>query len=58
MLRAIAGLIPAIIFGIILFLINPILGILWALWLVVLVIWVVRKDIIMKFLEKIFGAKK
>ena len=58
MFRAILGLIPAIIFGIILFLINPILGILWVLWMVILVIWVVRKDLIMKFLGWLFGAKK
>ena len=58
LIGAILGLIPAIIFGVILFLINPILGILWVLWLLILVIWVVRKDIIMKFLGWLFGAKK
>lgn len=49
MFRAILGLIPALLLGIILFLINPILGVLWALWLVVLVIYVVRKDISLNF---------
>lgn len=58
MFRAIFGLIPALLLGIILFLINPILGVLWALWLVVLVIYVVRKDIIIKFLRWLFGANK
>ena len=58
MFRAIFGLIPALLMGIILFLINPILGVLWALWLVVLVIYVVRKDIIIKFLRWLFGANK
>ena len=58
MFRAILGLIPALLLGIILFLINPILGVLWALWLVVLVIYVVRKDIIIKFLHWLFGANK
>ena len=58
MFRAILGLIPALLFGIILFLINPILGVLWGLWLVVLVIYVVRKDIIIKFLRWLFGANK
>ena len=58
MFRAILGLIPALLMGIILFLINPILGVLWALWLVVLVIYVVRKDIIIKFLRWLFGANK
>lgn len=58
MFRAILGLIPALLLGIILFLINPILGVLWALWLVVLVIYVVRKDIIIKFLRWLFGANK
>jgi hypothetical protein len=58
MFRAILGLIPALLLGIILFLINPILGVLWALWLVVLVIYVVRKDIIIKFLRWIFRVDK
>ena len=58
MFRAILGPIPALLLGIILFLINPILGVLWALWLVVLVIYVVRKDIIIKFLRWLFGANK
>ena len=58
MFRAILGLIPALLLGIILFLINPMLGVLWALWLVVLVIYVVRKDIIIKFLRWLFGANK
>ena len=58
MFRAILGLIPALLLGIILFLINPILGVLWALWLVVLVIYVVRKDIIIKFLRWLLGANK
>ena len=58
MFRAILGLIPALLLGIILFLINPILGVLWALWLVVLVIYVVRKDISIKFLRWLFGANK
>ena len=58
MFGAIIGLIPAIILGIIFFLINPILGVLWVLWLVILAIWVVRKDLIMKFLGWLFGAKK
>ena len=57
-IKAILGLIPAILFGIILFLINPILGVLWILWIVILVIWVVRKDLIMTFLGRVFGAKK
>lgn len=58
MFRAILGLIPALLLGIILFLINPIFGVLWALWLVVLVIYVVRKDIIIKFLRWLFRANK
>jgi hypothetical protein len=58
MFRAILGLIPALLFGIILFLINPILGVLWVLWLVVLVIYVVRKDLIIKFLRWLFRVDK
>ena len=33
MIRAIFGLIPAIIVGIIIFALNPILGVLWVLWI-------------------------
>ena len=58
MLKAILGLIPAIIFAIILFLISPILGVLWIIWLVLVAIWTLRKDLIMRFLEWLFGAKK
>ena len=54
----ILGFIPAIILGIIFFLINPILGVLWMIWLVILVIYSVRKDLIMKFLRWLFGDKK
>ena len=43
MLGATLGLIPAIILGIILFLINPIIGILWVLWLVGVAIFTVKK---------------
>lgn len=58
MFRAILGLIPALLLGIILFLINPILGVLWVMWLVVLVFYVVRKDVIIKFLRWLFRANK
>lgn len=58
MLRAILGLIPAIIVAIILFLISPILGVLWIIWLVLVAIWTLRKDLIMRFLDWLFGAKK
>ena len=58
LLGAILGLIPAVLFGILLFIINPILGILWVIWMTLVVIWVVRKDIIMKWLGWLFGAKK
>ena len=43
MFGATLGLIPAIILGIILFLINPIIGILWVLWLVGVAIFTVKK---------------
>lgn len=58
MCGAIVGLVLAIIFGIILFLIFPPLGVLWILWMVIVVIWVVRKDLIMRFLGWIFRDKK
>ena len=44
MIRAILGLIPAIIFGIILFLINPMLGVLWILWLVGVTIFTLKRN--------------
>ena len=43
MIKVISGLLSAIIFGIILFLINPILGVLWILWLVGLTIYTLKK---------------
>ena len=43
MFGAIMGLFPAIILGIILFLINPILGVLWVLWLVGVMIYTLKK---------------
>ena len=49
LIGALLGLIPAILFGALLFIINPILGILWVIWMVIVFIWVVRKDLIMKF---------
>ena len=58
MIKALLGLIPAIILGLILFIINPILGLLWVIWMVVLVIYVLRKDLIMRFFEWLFGCKK
>ena len=58
MLRAILGLIPATIVAIILFFINPIIGILWVIWLTILVIYVVRRDLLTKFFHWLFGTKK
>ena len=59
---AILGLIPAIVVAIILFIVNPIFGALWVLWLVGAVIYVFRKDrikaLLMKFLGWLFGANK
>lgn len=43
MFGATLGLIPAIILGIILFLINPIIGVLWVLWLVGVAIFTLKK---------------
>ena len=58
MFAAILGLFPAIIFTIILFLINPILGILWVIWMVLVVIYAIRKDSIMKFFVWLFRDRK
>ena len=44
MFGATLGLIPAIILGIILFLINPIIGVLWVLWLVGVAIFTLKKN--------------
>ena len=56
------GFIPAIIFTLIVFFINPILGVMVGLFFVSIVvittIYVLRKDLIMKFLGWVFGAKK
>ena len=58
MFAAILGLFPAIIFTIILFLINPILGILWVIWMVLVIIYAIRKDSIMKFFVWLFRDRK
>ena len=56
------GFIPAILFTLIIFFINPILGILVGLFFVsvavITAIYVLRKDLIMKFLGWILGARK
>ena len=57
-LKVLVGLILPIIVGIILFIINPLLGVLWTIWMVILVIYALRKDLIMKFLGWLFGEKK
>lgn len=44
MFRAIWGLIPAIIFSIILFIINPIIGLVWILWLVGVTIYTLKRN--------------
>ena len=40
---AIFGLIPAIIVAIIFFLIHPVLGVLWLLWLIGLTVYAIKK---------------
>jgi hypothetical protein len=42
MLGALLGLIPAMIFTIILFLISPVLGVLWVLWLIGVAIYTIK----------------
>lgn len=44
MIGAILGLIPALIVAIILFLINPIFGVLWILWLVGVTIFTLKRN--------------
>ena len=44
MLKIIAGLLVTILFSIIPFLINPILGILWVLWLVGVAIFTLKRN--------------
>ena len=41
-LRMIIGLLLPILFGILLFVINPIFGILWTIWIIGLVIYAVK----------------
>ena len=61
-LKLLGILIFLTISSIILFVINPIWGVLWILfWIVclpIVTIWTIRKDLIMKFLGWLFGAKK
>ena len=57
-LKVLVGLILPIIVGAILFIINPLLGVLWTIWMVIVVIYALRKDLFMKFLGWLFGAKK
>lgn len=62
LLLNIMGFIPAIIFTLVVFFINPILGVMVGLLFVAIsvisVIYALRKDLIMKFLGWVFGAKK
>ena len=57
-LKVLVGLILPIILGVVLFIINPLLGVLWTIWMVIVVIYALRKDLIMKFLGWLFDAKK
>lgn len=43
MMKAVLGLLPAIIIGIILLALNPILGVLWILWMVGLGVYAWKK---------------
>ena len=43
MIRALLGLLPAIIVAVILFLLNPILGVLWVIWIVGLSVYTWKK---------------
>ena len=44
MFGAIMGIFPAIILGIIFFLVNPIIGVLWVLWLVCVTIYTLKRN--------------
>ncbi len=54
--------VPAVIFTAIIFLINPVMGVLVGLFFISIIVitafCVLRKDLVMKFFEWIFGAKK
>ena len=59
--KILVGLILPILVAIVLFLINPILGILWTVWMVLAVIWSINKNLILnpikKFINWIFRDK-
>lgn len=44
MLRILIGLIAPIIFGILLFFINPIFAILWTIWIIGVAVYTVKKN--------------
>lgn len=44
MIRALLGLMPAILLGIVFFLINPIFGVLWVLWLLGVAIIILKRN--------------
>ena len=58
MLKAIWGLILPVIIGIILFAISPILGILWTIWMTLVVIYALRKDLLIRFIEWVFRIRR
>ena len=56
-LKLLFALIGPIVFTAILFLIHPLLGILSLIWFTLVAIYVLRRDLIMKLLDRIFGKK-
>ena len=58
MLKVIWGLILPIIIGIILFAISPILGILWTIWMTLVIIYTLRKDLLIRFIEWVFRIRR
>ena len=58
MLKVIWGLILPVIIGIILFAISPIWGILWTIWMTLVVIYALRKDLLIRFIEWVFRIRR
>ena len=58
MLKAILGLILPILYAILLFAINPFLGVLWIIVLTIAIIYTFKKDLLIRFIEWVFRIRR
>lgn len=58
LLKILFGLFAPVVFTTILFFIHPLLGILSIIWFTLVEIYVLRRDLIMRLLARIFGKKQ